>query len=421
MAAPAAALADPSAALKTPAAPDIASRVRAQLRRDYPPNALAWVAALSWAGPARVPLSQVDRASGKAEWAAAAADKAKLQSMRKKIAAGHRKPVILVRPAGGGKLFAVDGHSRITASEADGWVSAYVGTAAAAHGPWESAHSRQLAGDGPAVELSAQTPALAVTPHPFGSPSGPGLFRVKGLSLPSYIQNIAHALLRTGRAEDESSAIQLAIGAVQRWARGQGKVSPGVRAAAAAALGQWEAAKATAHAHAGEPGGIELAWDAGAHPRVPPGTPAGGQFGSAASTASAKPAPGAGMSHGRRAARAAQLRAQAATYRDRAAQVRREITAGVAALRAAVKTQKAARAAAAKTAAASASGTKAATATTAKASTAAKAVTTSAAGVTIAARARSIASMRSHVVTLRAQARALDAEAAKLDAQAKAL
>jgi hypothetical protein len=153
------------------------------------------------------------------------------------------------------------------------------------------------------LELSAKTPALASVHHPLGDPAGPGLFKVKGLQLPAYIQNIAHALI--GQGHTESGAIQLAIGAVQRWARGGDKVSPEVRAAAAKALAEWEAARARAkakpneHAHANPwfdnpargyddggylPGGIVLAHNTTgrpielSQPRRPTGNTGAGQW-----------------------------------------------------------------------------------------------------------------------------------------------
>jgi 2'-5' RNA ligase len=161
------ALADSAAALKLPAGTPIADLVKAQLQRDYPPGALGWLTLLAWSGPVRVPLTQIDRTAGKSEWDAAAADKAKQQLFRKKIASGFRKPVVLVRPAGGGRLFAVDGHSRICASDSLGLpVSAYIGTAKTAHGPWEVAHSRQLANDTAALELAAAGyPAGTIKPR----------------------------------------------------------------------------------------------------------------------------------------------------------------------------------------------------------------------------------------------------------------
>lgn len=97
---------------------------------------------------------------------------------------------------------------------------------------------------------TAETPIVSTVHRPFGSPAGPGLFRVKGLQLPAYIQNVAHAFTRTGVPESE--AIQRAIGVVQDWAagrtpNGKGHVHPDVQAAAARAIAEWEAAKAAAH------------------------------------------------------------------------------------------------------------------------------------------------------------------------------
>jgi hypothetical protein len=95
--------------------------------------------------------------------------------------------------------------------------------------------------------MSAETGALATTPHPLGKPNGPGLFHDKSLSLPPYIENIAHSLM-TKRGMDKSKAIQTAIGVCQRWAAGGGDVKPEVHAAAQAAVAAWEAAKAKARA-----------------------------------------------------------------------------------------------------------------------------------------------------------------------------
>lgn len=104
-----------------------------------------------------------------------------------------------------------------------------------------------------AIELSAQTGRLASEPHPFGKPGGPGLWNVKGMELPPYIQNIARALLRTGRAKNLSQAIAIAKGATNRWGKGGGHVSPEVRAASAKTNASWDAKRATAHAHSNEP------------------------------------------------------------------------------------------------------------------------------------------------------------------------
>ncbi len=94
--------------------------------------------------------------------------------------------------------------------------------------------------------MSADTARLASQHHKLGKPGGPGLFHDKSLQLPAYIQNVAKALMRNGKSK--SQAIQIAIGTVKNWAEGKGNVSPEVRAAAAKAVAEWEAAKAKARA-----------------------------------------------------------------------------------------------------------------------------------------------------------------------------
>jgi hypothetical protein len=64
--------------------------------------------------------------------------------------------------------------------------------------------------------------------------------------LPLFARAIAHALIRNGHSESE--AIQMAIGVIKNWAAGEGHVSEKTRAKAAAALAEWEAKKAAAHA-----------------------------------------------------------------------------------------------------------------------------------------------------------------------------
>jgi 2'-5' RNA ligase len=96
------------------------------------------------------------------------------------------------------------------------------------------------------MSMSADTARLASQHNRIGKPGGPGLFHDKSLQLPAYIQNIAKALMRQGKPK--SQAIQIAIGTVKKWAAGGGGVSPEVKAAAAKALAEWEAAKAKARA-----------------------------------------------------------------------------------------------------------------------------------------------------------------------------
>jgi hypothetical protein len=80
---------------------------------------------------------------------------------------------------------------------------------------------------------------------PVGTPGGRQNWVDKVGGLPSFIRAIAHALIRNGKSE--SNAIQIAVGTVQRWARGQGNVSAKTRAKAAAALAEWERKKGESH------------------------------------------------------------------------------------------------------------------------------------------------------------------------------
>jgi hypothetical protein len=94
--------------------------------------------------------------------------------------------------------------------------------------------------------------ALAVSPggrpaddSPFSS-STTDNWVAKAGGLPTYIREVAHAMVRKGH--DESKAIEMAVGIVRNWAEGKGKVSAKVRAAAAAAIAEWEKKRGQAHA-----------------------------------------------------------------------------------------------------------------------------------------------------------------------------
>ena len=175
------------------------------------------------------------------------------------------------------------------------------------------------------VLLSAETEALAATHRPFGKPGGPGLWNVKGMQLPAYIQNIARALLRTGRARNLSHAIAIARAATKRWAKGGGHVHPEVRAASAATGAEWDASRARAHAHAGD-GGTEILLFNPYH--SPPGT-GGGQFtsaGGAGKGAKAGAAPGAAAAG--QATRRAVLVAQIRVIRTQITALQHSLAAG---------------------------------------------------------------------------------------------
>ena len=186
-----------------------------------------------------------------------------------------------------------------------------------------------------AIELSADTGRLASTPHPFGKPGGPGLWDVKNMELPPYIQNIARALLRTGRAKTLSQAIAIAKGATNRWSKGGGHVSPEVRAASTATNADWDAKRARARAHTADVLSVIELYNPAGNPsqaRVPQGQTGGGQFTTGGGGGAPAGKGGAGQS---RAQRKAALLATAKADRARAKMLAIKIAADRAALAAA--------------------------------------------------------------------------------------
>jgi hypothetical protein len=106
---------------------------------------------------------------------------------------------------------------------------------------------------------SAETPIVSTVHHPLGRE---GLWHTPSKKvpekqqLPAYlagrdIQNIAHALMRD-QGLDRQTAIKFAVNAVKRWAKGRlgwgrRKVTPEVQQAAARAVAEWEALRASHH------------------------------------------------------------------------------------------------------------------------------------------------------------------------------
>ena len=114
------------------------------------------------------------------------------------------------------------------------------------------------------VKLTPRTPEASTVPEPTVPPGGPGLFHVKGMQLPPYIQHLWHHL---APKYGKHRAYGMAVGIVKKWAAG---VNPGgwktksgkgkrthadVRAAAARNVAMWEADKARAHAQSAHHGG----------------------------------------------------------------------------------------------------------------------------------------------------------------------
>jgi len=84
-----------------------------QLADDFEENAIAWIKKAQWDGPVDVALDEIDF-DGKSAWRAAG-HKAKVAKFAKKIGAGDKKPIILVKPPKGGKYKVADGHHRALA------------------------------------------------------------------------------------------------------------------------------------------------------------------------------------------------------------------------------------------------------------------------------------------------------------------
>jgi hypothetical protein len=147
------------------------------------------------------------------------------------------------------------------------------------------------------VDLSAKTAALEATPAPRGKPGGPGLYHVAGQEHTAYFQNLVKALIEK-RGMPPAKAYAVAYGALRKWSKGGGKVSPEVSAAAAGSLA---GEKAKAHGHAVTWGDLDAVIEMAtvleffnpAEARVPSGATAG-QFttGGAAAPASQQQAKG---------------------------------------------------------------------------------------------------------------------------------
>lgn len=114
---------------------------------------------------------------------------------------------------------------------------------------------------GALVKLTPRTPEASTKVQPTVPPGGPGLFHVKGLHLPPYIEHLyPHLVKRYGKHD----AYGVAVGIVKKWAKGvnpggwktksgKGKrTHPDVKAAAAKNVAEWEKDKAAGHAHGGK-------------------------------------------------------------------------------------------------------------------------------------------------------------------------
>lgn len=122
--------------LGRPTLDSVAAQVDAQLRCDYPAPARQWVKGVSWTGPERVSLDQIDFSG--APWKTDHVD-----HFVTKIDKGWEKPIILMRRPDG-KLDVVDGHNRAMAYRKMGMQPlAYVADSDQPTGPWSTMHDGQ--------------------------------------------------------------------------------------------------------------------------------------------------------------------------------------------------------------------------------------------------------------------------------------
>jgi hypothetical protein len=110
---------------------------------------------------------------------------------------------------------------------------------------------------GALMKFTPRTAEASTKVQPTVPPGGPGLFHVKGLHLPPYVEHLyPHLVARYGKKE----AYRVAVGVVKKWAAGVNpggfktksgkgkKTHPDVQAAASKNVAEWEADKAKGHA-----------------------------------------------------------------------------------------------------------------------------------------------------------------------------
>jgi hypothetical protein len=124
---------------------DTAAKVKAQLSKDFPPEALTWVDSIKWnPGVEEVQTADIDQTYHPEELKAAKARTTKVREFVQKIKDGFKKPSILLHVPGRDKYIQIDGHTRYVAHVIlKQPLPAYCGTAPKAHGPWETTHSQQ--------------------------------------------------------------------------------------------------------------------------------------------------------------------------------------------------------------------------------------------------------------------------------------
>lgn len=124
--------------------------VYAQLAKNFPAPAIAWVKQASWRGPSAVEADRIDT-SDMESWDAAKdpVKVAKLRAkVRRKAAKGeHVKPAVLVATPGNPRLVVADGHHHVIAQMKENTpVWAYIGHVGKDTGPWDELHTKDTRG-----------------------------------------------------------------------------------------------------------------------------------------------------------------------------------------------------------------------------------------------------------------------------------
>lgn len=118
-------------------------RVQNQLIADYPRSALTWLDQADWSEPRAVDTDDVDFQDSIFQ-RVMSKDGTKVSRFAKRISAGWKKPVVLIKRPNG-KLKAIDGHTRLAAYRQLGKPAmAWVGTVRSQSGPWDNFHQLQL-------------------------------------------------------------------------------------------------------------------------------------------------------------------------------------------------------------------------------------------------------------------------------------
>lgn len=141
------------------------AEVREVMAKNFPPEALTWLADATWHGPMPVPLADIDFSNEKT-WAAhhqVAHDDEFVQRLRD----GEKlNPIILIDTPKQHDFMIVDGHHRALAYRKLGESPiAYVGTTTSPTGPWDETHSYQLSQGAKEANKAATADTVKIGPE----------------------------------------------------------------------------------------------------------------------------------------------------------------------------------------------------------------------------------------------------------------